>query len=260
MSTTSTTIPIASNAADAEAARKVEEHHARMAGRLDVLAGALVAAASNGGGEAARRELLHWLRDDLVPHATAEEETLYPAAAELPEARLLVEAMLEEHRLIHRLVGELETANDPVTAACVATALETVFDSHLAKENDQLIPVLVSSPAYSVADMLAGMHELVGGHDGQEVAGHGGHQCACGGHDDDGMPELDTRTIPHAIRHATIFGALDGLRPGAGLHLSANHDPLPLLAQLEQRQPGAFEVRYLERGPEDWRLEFLRRA
>jgi uncharacterized protein (DUF2249 family) len=66
--------------------------------------------------------------------------------------------------------------------------------------------------------------------------------------------------VPHAIRHATIFGALDAVPPGGGLVLVAPHDPLPLLAQIEQRAPGAFAVDYLERGPEAWRLEFVRVA
>ena len=257
------TVTFASNAADAAAAEKVEQHHAEMAGRLDVLTAAVLSAAGTERAEAARGELLTWLRDDLVPHAEAEERTLYPAAAEIPEARLLVEAMLAEHALIHRLVADLEGATSPVAAAAFARALETVFDSHLAKENDQLIPALVASPKYSVAEMLEGMHELLGGHQAHDepvTAPAGGHQCACGGHDEEGLPELDTRTIPHAIRHATIFGALEGLRPGSGLLLTANHDPLPLLAQLEQRAPGAFAVDYVERGPELWRLQFTRQG
>lgn len=262
------TVTIASSHADAEAAEKVEQHHAAMAGRLDLLTADVVRAARTDRAESARDELLSWLRDDLVPHATAEEQTLYPAAAQLPETRLLVEAMLAEHVLIHRLVADLEAAADPVEAAAIARALETVFDSHLAKENDQLIPTLVASSAYSVAEMLDGMHDLLGGgHDGHDhveeaapIAATGGHQCACGGHDEAGLPELDARTIPHAIRHATIFGALEGLRPGSGLLLVADHDPLPLLAQLEQRAPGAFAVDYRESGPEAWRLELARKA
>lgn len=258
------TVTIASTAADAAAAEKVEQHHAEMAGRLDLLTAALLSAAGTDRAEAARAELLAWLRNELVPHAEAEERTLYPAAAEIPEARLLVEAMLAEHALIHRLVADLDTATSPVAAAAFAQALETVFDSHLAKENDQLIPTLVASPKYSVAEMLDGMHELLGGHEAHDepavAAAGGGHQCACGGHDEEGLPELDTRTIPHAIRHATIFGALEGLRPGSGLLLTANHDPLPLLAQLEQRAPGAFAVDYVERGPELWRLQFTRQG
>ena len=257
-------VTIASSPADAEAAEKVEQHHAEMAGRLDLLTAGVVAAAATGNIETARLDLLEWLRRELVPHATAEEKALYPAAAEIAETRLLVEAMLAEHDLIHRLVADLESATSPVEAAAIAKALETVFDSHLAKENDQLIPTLVGSPRHSVAELLEGMHELLGGHAGEQstgtAAGHGGHQCACGGHDEEGMPELDTRTIPHAIRHATIFGALEGVRAGAGLLLTANHDPLPLLAQLEQRAPGAFAVDYVERGPELWRLQFTRRG
>lgn len=81
--------------------------------------------------------------------------------------------------------------------------------------------------------------------------------CACGGHDEQ-LPELDARAIPHALRHATIFGALDSIRPGNAMVLIAPHDPLPLLAQLEDRSPGAFEISYRERGPEAWKLQFVR--
>ena len=85
------------------------------------------------------------------------------------------------------------------------------------------------------------------------------HACACGEHDA-GLPELDARAIPHAIRHATIFGALDSLAVGGGLILVAPHNPLPLLAQLEERAPGGFEISYLEEGPEAWRLQLIRKA
>lgn len=81
-------------------------------------------------------------------------------------------------------------------------------------------------------------------------------QCGCA--DEHGIPELDARAIPHAIRHATIFGALDSLGSGSSMILAAPHNPLPLLAQLEQRAPGAFEISYVEEGPEVWRLQFTR--
>ena len=64
--------------------------------------------------------------------------------------------------------------------------------------------------------------------------------------------------MPHAIRHTTIFGALDWVEAGGGMVLVAPHDPLPLLALLEQRSPGLFSVVYLERGPEAWRIRFIR--
>ena len=87
---------------------------------------------------------------------------------------------------------------------------------------------------------------------------HSGGGCACGHTDPAGYPELDVRVIPHAVRHAAIFGVLDAVRPGDGVQIVADHDPLPLLAQLEQRAPGAFETSYVERGPEVFRLLFLR--
>jgi len=91
------------------------------------------------------------------------------------------------------------------------------------------------------------------------IASGGGGGCACGGHDEE-LPELDVQTIPHAIRHASIFGALDSLRTGSGLVLSATHDPVPLLTQLQERRTGQFSVEYLDRGPQRWRLKIMRIA
>ena len=89
------------------------------------------------------------------------------------------------------------------------------------------------SPSVSVAGLLAGMHEILGAEESSPTTnGCGGHTCACGEAETGELPELDARAVPHAIRHATIFGALDALGPGGGLVLVAPHDPLPLLDQL----------------------------
>ena len=81
--------------------------------------------------------------------------------------------------------------------------------------------------------------------------------CACG-HDNDDEMVLDVRQIPHAIRHATIFGALGAIAPGFSLDLVADHNPLPLLAQLAQKHPGDFVATYLVDGPEFWKLRVTR--
>ena len=267
-------LELATDRRDLEAAEAVRSHHAEMAGHLHTLTATLVDAAARGdvgAAEDARRDLVTWAEGDLVPHALAEEKAMYPAAHELPAGRLLVDGMLDEHVVITDLVRRIATADEPVRAAAYATAVQVMFDSHLAKENDLVLPLLVETPSVSVADLLGGMHELLGGaHEhGHEASaasaeagqGHGhGHTCNCGEKDGDGYPELDARAVPHAIRHATIFGALDAIRPGSGLVLVAPHDPLPLLAQVEDRYSGAFEVSYLERGPEAWRLQLVRRA
>lgn len=81
--------------------------------------------------------------------------------------------------------------------------------------------------------------------------------CACG-HENSDQIVLDVRQIPHAIRHATIFGALGAIAPGFSIDLIADHNPLPLLAQLDQRHPGEFAVSYVEDGPETWTLRLAR--
>ncbi len=256
-------ITIASTVDDARAAEAVEEHHAQMAGALTLKVEALTALARGGGADELtplRDDLVAWCRDELMPHAQAEEDTLYRAAAARPEARLLVEAMVSEHGAIGQLLETLAAAQDPVGAAVAAGSLRSVFDVHLRKENEQVLPLLVAAPDVSVADLLAGMHTLVGDSADAPHGAEDGHACGCGEVEEPQYPELDARAIPHAIRHATVFGALDGVRTGKGLVLVAPHDPLPLLAQLERRSPGAFAVDYLERGPEAWRLRLVRQA
>ena len=81
--------------------------------------------------------------------------------------------------------------------------------------------------------------------------------CTCG-HDHEDLPELDARLIPHTIRHAAIFGAVDSLRSGQAMVLVAPHDPLPLLAQLADRHGDDIAVSYLVSGPEAWKLKLAR--
>jgi uncharacterized protein (DUF2249 family) len=81
--------------------------------------------------------------------------------------------------------------------------------------------------------------------------------CACGC-SDTGTPELDVRTIPHAIRHGVVFGALGSVPVGGAMVLVAPHDPKPLLAQIEEREAGAIDVTYLTEGPEAWHLRLAR--
>jgi uncharacterized protein (DUF2249 family) len=86
-----------------------------------------------------------------------------------------------------------------------------------------------------------------------------GGACGCGGAATSD-PMLDVRQLPHALRHGMVFGALDALPAGGAVVLVAPHDPLPLLAQLAERRPDAFDVTYLQAGPSEWRLRLARRG
>ena len=74
---------------------------------------------------------------------------MYPLAHQDSRARLLVEAMLAEHELIVGLVERLRSAPGRLEAAGEARALSVTFESHLAKENDQILPLLAESPGVS---------------------------------------------------------------------------------------------------------------
>lgn len=70
--------------------------------------------------------------------------------------------MLAEHKVIVGLVNDIAETTDVTRAAELTRALSVLFGVHLAKENEQLLPHLLSAPDVSVADLLAGMHDLIG--------------------------------------------------------------------------------------------------
>ena len=63
----------------------------------------------------------------------------------------------------------------------------------------------------------------------------------------DAIYPFDARGIAKRFRHAAIFGALDALRPGETMRFCNDHDPLPLLDQLQQRYGQAVDIRYMQR-------------
>ena len=264
-----TDLDLASDGADAAALEAVRQHHAELAGRLSAHVEALLAAATAPGGagfQQARAAAVRFCAGELLPHATAEEQSLYPAAAGDDRLRLLVDAMLGEHRVLAGLAEDVRAADEPASAAAAGHALRVLFDLHLAKEDDLVLPALAADPGTSVAGLIGGMHDLLGdpGHDEDGTAPGGGTHppasggCGCGGHDDLDVPVLDVRSVPHAIRHATVLGAFDAVPEGGALLLVAPHDPLPLLRQLSARAGGGLAVDYELRGPEAWRLRLTR--
>jgi uncharacterized protein (DUF2249 family) len=60
---------------------------------------------------------------------------------------------------------------------------------------------------------------------------------------------FDARGISRRFRHAAIFGALEALHPGDAMRFVNDHDPLPLLAQLQERYGELLSVDYRQREP-----------
>ena len=108
-----------------------------------------------------QRNVLDYLDSELLPHAAAEEAALYPAG-DSGRTAMLVRAMKDEHRNLIAHVAALRVAADGVESVAISSAILALFESHLSKENDLLIPVLVADPNVALGALLGGMHELLG--------------------------------------------------------------------------------------------------
>lgn len=258
----------------------IRAHHDELARTLGRHASAVLSAVDSlsTGTDRARTELVNFCERELLPHATAEEGTLYRAAAELPAVTLLVSAMLAEHRVLRDLVTRCARARTPGETAAAVGALRTLFRAHLDKENDLLLPALVES-GVEVGPLLSGMHEILGGHADRDGStdqgggqGPGGCGCGCdcgdpttdratgpaGAVDGAGDGELDVRELPPAVRHTEIFAAFHGLGTGTSFVLVNDHDPKPLRYQFEAEYAGEFRWEYVEAGPQVWRVRIGR--
>ena len=74
----------------------------------------------------------------------------------------------------------------------------------------------------------------------------------------DAIYPFDARGIAKRFRHAAIFGALDILNPGETMRFVNDHDPIPLLQQLNARYGETVQVNYRERNPSGVMIDFVR--
>ncbi|RQH09622.1 DUF2249 domain-containing protein [Paraburkholderia dinghuensis] len=68
---------------------------------------------------------------------------------------------------------------------------------------------------------------------------------------------FDARGISKRFRHAAIFGALESLDRGEAMRFVNDHDPLPLLHQIQSRYGDQVEIHYVERQPAQVVIDFL---
>lgn len=67
---------------------------------------------------------------------------------------------------------------------------------------------------------------------------------------------FDARGVAKRFRHAAIFGALESLEDGETMRFVNDHDPLPLLNQIQQRYGAQVGVRYVAREPGNIVIDF----
>ncbi|WP_300452372.1 DUF2249 domain-containing protein [Accumulibacter sp.] len=83
---------------------------------------------------------------------------------------------------------------------------------------------------------------------------------ACGQPTPEAIYPFDARGIAKRFRHAAIFGALDALIVGETMRFSNDHDPLPLLNQLQEYYGDGLAINYVQREPGAIVIDFTRQA
>lgn len=147
---------------DAQVAEAMRSHHAEMATELRRRVDAVASAVRDGRPHIdARLDVLAYLDQELLPHAAAEEQALYPAG-DTGLVAMLVRSMRDEHVNLVNHVEACRDASDAIEAVAIASAILALFESHLHKENELLIPALVADRSVSLGELLGGMHELLG--------------------------------------------------------------------------------------------------
>ena len=142
-----------------EQTRQIIHHHAMLRRGLERRAGALCEAAEHGiRFQRQLRTLRDYMAGEVLPHAQAEERTLYPAAVTQARGSELVRALTAEHHTLASLASRLQPGADGSEAATVAEWIATLFAGHVAKENDLLLPALAGAGA-DLAALFADMHQ-----------------------------------------------------------------------------------------------------
>ncbi|MCL6562826.1 MAG: hemerythrin domain-containing protein [Firmicutes bacterium] len=145
-------------------ARAIAAHHAEMVKHLERAVRDLAQAMEEQRPWAPLRDALCRYADgELLPHAAAEESTLYARARDNPVLVPLIEAMLAEHRSLRQWRDRIQQASQAVDALVAGGALSGLFAEHAAKEEHQLLPALVRRADVDLGALLGALQdELVG--------------------------------------------------------------------------------------------------
>jgi len=146
---------------DADAFEAMLAHHRSLEDQVARRVATLrVAVDRNNPYEPAVAELVAFLAEEVLPHATAEEHSIYQAAGGFPDLVGTVAEMIAEHRQLVASVEALATSPSPTDAVQLAASIGTLFTAHVAKENELLLPPLQADDTVSLSELLIQMHGL----------------------------------------------------------------------------------------------------
>jgi uncharacterized protein (DUF2249 family)/hemerythrin-like domain-containing protein len=143
-----------------EAYEAMRTHHRLLSEQLNSRAAAVSEAVTAGRPhDAAVADVITYLAEEVLPHAVAEEETIYPAAAAARGDLIgTVNEMTAEHDTLSAAAEALAGLSDGTAAAAQAQQIADLFAAHATRENEVLLPALLANDDVDLAALLAQMH------------------------------------------------------------------------------------------------------
>ncbi|MGH3247498.1 MAG: hemerythrin domain-containing protein [Trebonia sp.] len=146
----------------ARAGEAIAAHRAELREVLDHWARVLAVAVDRGDPVRPVRNLLRaFLADEVLPHARAQERTLYRAARRDPSVSALVQELISDHRALAARAATLSEPASPAAVAAEAAAISALLARHMDREDSLLLPALERSGA-DLAALLAREPRLAG--------------------------------------------------------------------------------------------------
>ena len=137
----------------------IRAHHQALGEGLTERANAVLRAAVDRQPHApAVADFIAYVGEEILPHAAAEEKTIYPAVVAHTRLGDLVGEMITEHAALSTSAVRLTTLADGGAAAEQAQDIAELFASHAAKENDVLLPALIADGSVDLGELLGQMH------------------------------------------------------------------------------------------------------
>jgi iron-sulfur cluster repair protein YtfE (RIC family) len=142
------------------ACEAIRAHHQALREGLTERADAVsISAAAGRAHEPAVAGFIAYMSEEVLPHAAAEEATIYPAVAAHTGLSDLVGEMITEHAFLSLSASRLATLTDRAAAAGQARQIAERFAAHAAKENDVLLPALLADHTVDLAELIGQMHD-----------------------------------------------------------------------------------------------------
>ena len=218
-------IPVTLGKKQTEAQRvhsAIEAHHAEMAQRLSALANSMTKGASPEARSQLEKEFSGYFRSDILPHAQAEENSVYLRAQKVGLAEV-VETMLFEHGYLRAKIDEFETLSGSEQAA-VSLVISEVFSLHAQKENRFILPQVLSSVSDEEAALVLSeiQHEFAELKSAPAVS------------------TIDLRPLEPRVRHDVVFWKIGSLKSGSSITVVNDHNPKPLFYQIDALWPKSY--------------------